>query len=193
MPMTRPWLVTTTIVREVTPYEDGAREDAGVRVVLLGGRTDHIRTYTPHDATAYVVRTLAHRESPHGAASSLGLPQGRPVLLLSRCAGIDTAWQWEADSDPLPAVAATPSWRERAPAIVVARTRLVRLLSDHGRRDPRGVPASERGRLCRQASREAATYDDDVDAICATLVAEQVAGRPVATRGSALHRLLGDL
>ena len=179
-PRTRPWLVDTTILREVSPYEDGARPDAGPRLVLLGSRADHIRTSSPREAVGYVVTTLAAREAPHLAAEDLGLGTGEAIVMLARCGGVESAF---AGRPPRarprcrcpPSTPASARWSRRAP-------RLLRLLADHGRRDPRRVQATERARLAAVAAHQAAGHRDDPAALTAALVAEHVR-RPAVGRG----------
>jgi hypothetical protein len=190
-PRTRPWLVDTTILREVSPYEDGARPDAGSRLVLLGSRADHIRTSSPGEAVGYVVTTLAAREAPHLAAEDLGLGIGEAIVMVARCGGVEKAFAWAPATGP--AEMTMPAFDDDARPLVAARTRLLRLLADHGRRDPRRVQATERARLAAVAAREAASHHDDPAVLAAALVAEQVGDPPPAEAGSAMRRLLGDL
>ncbi len=190
-PRTRPWLVDTTILREVSPYEDGARPDAGPRLVLLGSRADHIRTSSPREAVGYVVTTLAAREAPHLAAEDLGLGTGEAILMLARCGGVETAFAWAPATGP--AEVPVPAFDDDVRPLVTARTRMLRLLADHGRRDPRRVQGTERARLAALAARQVAGHRDDPAALAAALVAEHVGDPPPPETGSALRRLLGDL
>jgi hypothetical protein len=189
-PRTRPWLVDTTILREVSPYEDGARPDAGSRLVLLGSRADHIRTSSPREAVGYVVTTLTAREAPHLAAEDLGLGTGEAIVLVARCGGVESAFAWAPSTGP--SEVPLPAFDEERP-LVAARTRLLRLLADHGRRDPRRVQATERARLAVVAARQVAGHRHDPAALAAALVAEHVGDPRPVEASSAMRRLLGDL
>ncbi len=198
-PRTRPFLVHAIVLREVAPQEDGAPAAAGTRLLALGTRTDHMRGGTARDATERWTRNLPIMAQPQVDALPLGLAAAADLLLVATCGPARSVWRWppgaELEEVPPGQAAALVALVDEERELLHARTRLLRLLADHGRRDPRGVGRGARAVLARTAAREIAGTEEAAEPIAARLVAEQVGERRADVRqgASALARILGDL